>query len=284
LTKTPWDNGLVIFRIEGLGPPNAAISMTDHVTSNGAVSEFARIGVRNITISIKPTEAPTIEITRQRIYKYFQIAKPVTLEIDTDTRKVYATGEVESVDATIFHSQTTVIISILCADPLLYSQTISQSTFFGVEPRFEFPFSNESLEEKLIEFGDIQITTRSDAYYEGDVDIGFDISMQAFGRVENVAIYNANSLEKMAINTDRIRQMTGRELNAGDQILISTTRGNRHITLLRDGHRINIISAIERRANWFQLTPGHNVFAFTADVGQHELIMILSFKNAFGGI
>ena len=108
-------------------------------------------------------------------YKYFPIKKKVTLLIETDNRICETYGYVESNEPDIFSSDETTQISIVCPDPYFYSagpDGTNTTIFYGVEPLFEFAFSNESLTESLIEFGEIKNETEQTVYYSGDAEIG----------------------------------------------------------------------------------------------------------------
>ena len=280
----PSKSGLAIFRIEGLGPPKANINTTDLATADGAVFNSSRVTPRNIVISVKIMEVPTIEIARLRAYRYFPIKKRVKLEFETANRKVETYGYVETNEPNIFSNQETAQISILCPDPYFYATGAGQTIFSGVQPLFEFPFSNESLTEDLIEFGKIVSDTRADILYQGDADTGLTITIHALDLVRHVTIFNVETYETMEIDTDRIQAITGRAFGFGDDIIISTVRGSRSARLLRDGVYTNIISALNPDVDWFQITPGDNVFTFTAEEGINAMSMTFAFKTAYGGI
>lgn len=131
----------------------------------------------------------------------------------------------------------------------------------GVEPLFEFAFSNESLTESLIEFGEIKNETEQTVYYSGDAEIGVVITIHAIGNVRNITIYNTGTREVMRIDTDKLKQLTGSGMVAGDEIIISTIKGDKSITLLRNGIYTNILNCLDKDSDWFQLSKGDNRIA-----------------------
>lgn len=280
----PEKTGFAIYNIEGIGGGTADINTTDITTGDGARYNSARAQKRNIVIYIKLLDLPDVETNRHKTYRYFPVKKPLTLEFETDNRTLQITGYVESNNPIIFSSQEYTQISILCPDPYFYDRSSSTSAFSGVTPMFSFPFSNESLTEKLIEFGSIRVDDRAIIDYKGDADSGVLITIHAMDAAENITIYNVDTREMMSISTDKIRTITGSPFTKGDDIIISTVNGNKYVKLLREGIYTNIIGALNKNADWFVLTAGANIFTFTADSGANNLMITFSYRNAYEGV
>lgn len=281
------EHGMIIKSITGLGPPKADVSMTDLATMDGSVFNSARAEKRNIVIGMFFSFAPTIEDSRQRTYKYFPIKKPLTFLIETDNRIVETIGFVESNEPDIFSDKESNQISLVCDDPYFYSageNGNNTTVFFGVEPLFEFIFSNESLDESLIEFGSIENETEKTIYYDGDSEIGVTITIHATGEVGDITIYNTGTREVMKINASKIEALTGSGIVSGDDIIITTTRGNKKIMLLRSGRYTNILNALDKESDWFQLAKGDNVFAYTAEYGSTNLQFRIENQTIYEGV
>lgn len=283
LTK-PAESGFAIYNITGIGNVKADINLTELATADGALFNSSRLDKRNIVISAKLEWVPTIEESRHTAYKFFPTGKAVTLIFETDTRTCAIDGYVETNDPNIFQEQEEVQISVICPNPFFRSVNSKRILFYGVDPLFEFPFSNESLTEPLIEFGKIKRYTDQNIVYDGDAETGVIISMHAIGKVENISIYKVQTREKIVINTSKIETLTGAGLNRGDEIIISTLRSGPYARLLRGGKYINILNAIGRDADWFQLTKGDNVFAYTAEYGVGNLEFEMEYNTLYGGV
>lgn len=277
-------SGVAISRIEGLGPPKASISTTEAATMDGASYNSARTQQRNIVMSFILLFDPTVEDSRLATYKYFPIKQRVNLLIETDRRLVETYGYVESNEPDIFSEMVTSHVSIICPDSYLYSQGYTTSLFYGIDPLFKFPFSNESLDEPLIEFGKIEPFADKNLYYEGDVEIGLTINIHFLGPADDITIYNRLTREQMRIDTSKLTSFTGRAVDAGDDIIISTVRGNKRIQLLRDGVYYNILNCIDRDSDWFVLKKGDNVFSYVAGSGQTNIQMTMTYKTAYEGV
>lgn len=281
----PEKSGLIVRSISGLGPPKANINSTDLATADGALYSSARASTRNIVFNLQFMFAPTIEDSRQLTYKYFPLKKLVKIEVETDNRSLETSGYVESNSPDIFSREETTQISIVCLDPFFYDPNPSATQFATVTPTFEFPFSNESTSEDLIEFGTINLDTRSTIDYVGDVDTGVLITIHALGSVSgSLTIYNVETQEKMVIDLAKIKTLIGKDYGSGDDIIISTVSGDKYVQVLHDGKYTNAIAAIEKLADWFQVSVGRNIFNFTVTKGIENLVMSFSYRNAYGGI
>ena len=285
--SNPWDIGIAITKIEGLGPVKADINSTEISSGDGARFNSARIGTRNIVFTFRLLETPTVEDSRQKTYKYFPVKTNVTLLFETDNRLCQITGYVESNKPNIFSEEEDTQISIICPNPYFISMEnggMNTVVFFGSEPTFEFPFSNESLTDPLIIFGNIKLRQEEIVPYDGDSQVGFTIKMHALGEVRQITIYNTKTRESMKIDTDILNEITGSGIIAGDEITISTIKGDKHITLLRDGEEINILNALGKDVDWFQLAKGDNRFAYICEYGAENLEFSINYQTLYEGV
>ena len=283
----PEKSGFLIKSITGLGPGKAEVNTTKLSTIDGSVFNSAKVNERNIVLTIVFLEKDTIEDARQLTYKYFPIKKPLTLLIETDNRYCYAEGYVENNDPNIFSIQEQTQISVICPDPYFYSagETGKNVTIFsGIEPEFEFPFSNESLTENLIITGVIQNKTEEVITYNGDSETGVFIRIHAIGAVKMITIYNTGTRELMKIDTDKLASLTGNGIIASDDILISTVKGNKYVHLVRAGKEYNILNCLGKNSNWFTLAKGDNVFAYVAEEGSSNLQFRIENRVLYEGI
>lgn len=73
-------------------------------------------------------------------------------------------------------------------------------------------------------------------------------------------------------------------LTVGDTIVINTMRGDKNITLLRDGVATNILNCLEKGSKWFTLLKGDNIFSYDAEVGASNLQFYIENKVAYDGV
>lgn len=284
----PDKSGLIVKSVEGLGPAKANINVTDISTSDGGIFNSSRLDKRNIVMNLGFLQSSTesIEDIRQKTYMYFPIKKKVHLTIVTDNHTLETDGYIESNEPDIFSQNEGCSISIICPVPFFYSKNDNTTSFSGVESSFHFPFANDSLQDPLLEMGVIQNKSEQIIVYDGNSEIGMAINIHATGEATNITILNVLTGDKMIINTDRLKAIMGTEtaIIKGDTIVINTVRGDKSITLLRDGVTTNILNCLDRGSKWFTLTKGDNIFSYDAETGATNLQFYIVNKVAYDGV
>ena len=288
--RKPEVSGFLIKSVTGLGPVKATVNTMEVVTNDGSMFNSARLSQRNIVfqiIFVDTVYGETIEEVRQKTYKYFPAKKNVEIVIETDNRYVRTSGYVESNEPNIFSSQEGTSISIICPDPFFYSAGADGNNivdFHSIDSMFEFPFSNESLTEPLLVFGEIRINTEGVITYHGDAEIGVTIYIHAIGPASNISVYNKKTKEVMKIDTIKLQKLTGEGIVESDDIIINTSKGDKSITLIREGISYNILNCLDKNTDWFILVKGDNIFAFTADSGITNLQFRIENKVTYEGV
>lgn len=260
----PYSSGFAVTGINGLGPNKATINDVEVTTNDGSVFNSAKVNPRNIVLNLEfmATDPDEVEALRQKTYKYFPLKKKLTFEIITDKRHVKIFGYTESNEPVIFSKNENTQISIICPYPFFQSVTErNRVMFYGEEPAFEFPFSNEG-EEPVLEMGYVHMVTEANVLYTGDSEVGIIITIHAIGSAKNVSIFNLDTGESMKLKVDLVK---------GDDIIISTVKGEKYVHKLQDGVDTNALNCIDRDADWFLLSKGDNLFAYTAEEGLRNL-------------
>ena len=106
----PYDTGLIITSITGIGPAKANVNTTELAVSDGSIYNSARVTQRNIVFNFNLVEDPVtnlVEDVRQRTYKYFPLKKLLTLTFETDNRVAEIQGYVETNEPDIFQQEET---------------------------------------------------------------------------------------------------------------------------------------------------------------------------------
>lgn len=283
----PEKSGFAIISIDGLGPGKATINTTKISTRDGSLYNSARANERNIVINLRYFWKDSIENARQLSYKYFPLKQKVTLRIETDNRTVSIDGYVESNEPNIFSEASDANISIICPFPFFCSMEnggYQTTVFSGIDPKFEFPFSNESLDDNLLVMGEIQNLVENTVFYNGDIETGVNIYIHAIGSAGGITIYNLRTRETMSISATKLEEYTGSGIIASDDIIVCTEQGNKSAKLIRKGVTYNILNCIERNTDWFTLSKGDNLFAYTAEFGANNLQFRIENKVVYEGV
>lgn len=285
--RKPTDSGFAITEIEGLGPVSANINTTEIVSYDGSIFNSSRGTERNIVFHLTFLGIDIEEI-RHKTYLYFPLKQLITIKVETDHRICETTGYVESNEPDIFADDGEgCTISVICPDA--WFDDVSEEgqfdvSYWSIDPLFEFPFSNESLSEKLIEFGNIRNNFEETFYYDGEVDTGFVLTIHALGDVGNITIYDSITRESMIIDSEKLAGITGSKLKAGDDLIISTVKGKKSATLVRDAKTTNVLNCIGRGSTWFQLSQGENTYAYFLEEGSANIQLTFDVQNLFQGV
>lgn len=283
--RRPNKSGLAVKSITGLGPVNATINTTDISTDDGAIYTSARLGSRNIVISLGFLWDPLIEDARHKTYKYFPLKKSVNLVVETDRRIAEINGYVETNEPDIFSSDEGNSISIICPNPHFYAYGGAVRTpFYTVTPLFEFPFENDSLTEPKLEFGNIEYHIVRNIQYDGDEEAGIRLIFHAYGPVKNITFRNVRTRETIFFDTDRLEALTGKPMISGDEVIISTIPGEKGAWLLRSGVLTNVLNCMSKNTDWFKLAKGDNELSYEAEEGRDDLRIVVENDIIYTGV
>ena len=294
-----WPNpsGLLISKIDGITPGNVQVNSQDFAVLDGGVYNSSRMQTRNITIEfyygrgsqVADVDNHDVETSRHIAYRYFPVKTRVRLDFLTDERSLSIWGYVEGNDTDIFSEHEKGQVSIVCPDPYFYEHDTVVFNFGDSIPEFEFPFSNESLTEPLICFGDYGPGSMYYVDYDGDMEVGAVIRIH-FLSVQTVpllTIYDVSHSKKLILDFEKIKKdgNISQILQYGD-IVIDSTRGNKDIYYERFGDRKTIIGAFDvQNFPWMYLTPGENIFGFTVeDEYVSEFNISIEHRGAYGGV
>lgn len=274
----PEKSGFIIQSVEGIGPAKANINMSEIATFDGRIYNSALLNERTIQLKLQFI-GNNIEEIRLKSYHYFPIKKKVRLLFITDSRRAYIDGYVENNGPSIFSKTEGTTISIVCPNPYFTVDQEKYYDFSGVDPVFEFPFEGPN-----IELGSIATLVDRNLIYNGDSETGVHIKIHALGTVRDLVIYNRTKQEAFSINTGKLESMTGHPIIIGDDIDINTVKGQKGITLLRDGVTTNILNAVDRDSSWFQLQSVDNIFTYTTAEGSGEISLSIRYNESYEGI
>lgn len=227
-----------------------------------------------------------IEESRHESYKYFPVRKSVKLYFETDSKTVYLKGYTEENDPGIFSKAEETTITVVCPDPWFYETSDTTIIFSGVEPMFEFPFDNNSLDQKLIIFGEIKDNIVETFNYRGDIEVGFVAEIEVLGShlQRRIRIINLDKREVLSIDLTIVEKIIGAKLKLGDLMIVSTIPGDKYAHIITGGEEIDILNAISKDSDWPKIYEGENTFGYAADVGIEDLWFKITFPVAYGGL
>lgn len=127
-----------------------------------------------------------------------------------------------------------------------------------------------------IVFGEIDVTSDVVVDNGGTVDTGLTFELYARGTVSNPKIFNYVTQEFIGINFT---------FQAGDLVTINTQKGQKSISLLRDGVTTNIFNSLMKNVTWLQLPSSGAAFVYTVEDGLiSNLSVTIKHYDLFEGV
>lgn len=296
----PDSSGLAIESVTGLGQVQADVNLTKLAGSDYSIANSANLTTRNIVFKFRYW-GDNVESIRHKCDRFFPTKKEITLVAKTDERELSIKGIVEKNEPNIFNKDSGCQVSILCPDPFWYSTSDTVTSFSGISPTFEFPFCSSTEDDNpdeldTIEFGEIREVKNKSVYYTGESETGVSISFYATGIVRGLVFYDLTTNQKFGIDDTIIERITtvydengnvtrqGSSIQQGDQIIVSTIKTKKFATLIRSGVSYNIINALGRKKEWFELISGDNIFTYSATEGEYNLTVEMRNRVLFEGL
>lgn len=264
ITLTQRESEYQVIGIDGLNPPSALINSSSVVGRDGSKFQSSKLTERNVVITLRING--DVERNRLNLYRYFKAKRWHKIYYKNGSRDVFIEGYVETIENNLFTSGQIMQISIVCHDPYFKSVDEIYSDISTVLSMFAFPFAIET----PIPFSVLEKDRIVNIVNDGESDTGLIISITATGSVSNPKIYNNVTGEFFGFDIDMVK---------GDLVTINTNRGEKSITLTRDGVDHNIIANVSRDSTWLALEMGDNQFAYdTATSSGVDLLQII-FKH-----
>lgn len=260
----------ILYKVEGLQPPSVNVNVADNATSDGSTFNSARANSRNIVIYV--AIKGIVEESRINLYKYFPLKKKIKLYYKNDTRDVYIEGYVELIECDLFSASQVAQISIICPQPYFKGVNELVSYFSDISSLLQFPFSIAS---SGIEFSAITTNIRKSIINTGDIESGIIIRLYAIGSVVNPIVYDVFDRTYIKLNYTML---------ADDEIIINTYKGEKSITLVRNGISSNVMGYMAADSTWLTLQSGDNVFTYDAESGNSNLQLTFTTSVLYGGV
>lgn len=142
----PYDTGIAIKNITGLGYSKANVSTQNISSANIGFYKNTKIESRNIVMQLIIIGGDlSVEATRQLLYDVLIIGSPIYIEIVTSERSLYSIGYVETVEPDIFSEKVELQISFICPNPYLYTGDKITQAFYKNKGVKKLQFSKKQL-------------------------------------------------------------------------------------------------------------------------------------------
>lgn len=163
------------------------------------------------------------------------------------------------------------LVQFSASDPYIYEKNSRTAEIAQWIPMFEFPLE---IPEEGFEVGRRSESLIVNVVNDGQHATGMIIRFRALGTLRNPSLLNVNTYEVFKINTEEI---PGKSMLAGDVIEVSTYRGKRTVTLIRDNTRTSIFNSFTLESKFLQLEIGDNLFRYDAESGLDNLEVSINY-------
>lgn len=243
--------------LTGVGPVKATINYAKSGTQDGAKPNSSTVDVRNLLLTVHLKR--DIARARQHLYRWLAPKRNIKVYYEADGLEVYTEGVVETAEVDPWTMDENVASSILCPWPYWLDLTETYTDASHVSPLFEFPFS---LPAEGAELSTKDPGTSTLVQNDGTVDAGVTFELKATLRSLQPRIYNLTTGEYIGFYVD---------MQPGDVLRVTTSVGNKRVTLIRDGVAYNYINTVMPDSDWPGMIVGANEFSYTVDEGEVEL-------------
>lgn len=261
-----------ITEIKGLSPAKATVNTSSASLLDGERFNSSKVNMRTINLAFAIEK--NAEESRLTAYKVIQPKRPITIYYTSPKLNVFIEGYVESFNITHFAKKQMGTVSILCPFPYFKGAQHMVSELSVVHSMFHFPFASTA-EPELV-FGYIDPLSSITIENQGGIECGLTFELYARDSVTNPKIYNHETGDYMELDIS---------LQEGDLVTITTERGHKSITLLRNGVETNIFNSLGMNSTWLMLPPGGGAFVYEVGSGlATNLFVTISHRDLYEGV
>lgn len=252
LTENPL---FKLTNVDGLTSATAELATSTVPGMDGDIVNSVQASPRSIVLDLSIEHS--VEAISRAIKRVIKAKQRCTLRWEPeDGRELVIGGYVEQIDMPRFTSLAVMQVTIHCDQPWWEDaqETATEiSEVLDLHCFTDYEGDMLAFPEEGIPFGEYD-TNRTKAFdNDGDAEVGLTIRIVALGDVTNPAIYNSEA-EFIGVNLT---------MHAGDEVVITTGKGQKSITLNGE----NRISAIMRGSTWLQLPTGEEELTIDSDDG-----------------
>lgn len=240
--------------VDGLTSANVDLSSSTVAGMDGDFVNSKRAIPRSVVLDFSIEN--DVENVRRYILRYIKPKQTAVLRMTQGDRVVRLTGIVESIEMPRFTNLAVMQVTIYCSQPFWEDEETTRediSEEIDLHYFTDYPDDMLYFPEEGIPFGEYDVNRTKAFDNQGDVDVGMRILIIALGTVINPVVTNSFG-ESIGIN---------RTFNAGDEVVISTEKGNKTITL----NGKNIIADIREKSTWLQLRTGEDELTINSEDG-----------------
>lgn len=259
---------------EGLHGVEVEFSETESPYTDGSTVDNARALPRGIALkfAMQGDVAASLDIFHA-VVKSKQVGKIYKREGERETK---IQGRVTVPPYTRLSDGVAVELQLYCGQPYWEDVQELVGTISEILDLLYFPEEGRGFPTEGVPFGALNIEKAQTIANDGDTSVGLTIVINALGEVARPRISCSTGTQNgwyMQINTT---------LKDGDEVVISTHRGSKSITINGSAHinGVPILSLLEYSGDdWLQLETGSNTFNITTDTEAAKVYFYIYFSR-----
>ncbi|NJP37927.1 phage distal tail protein [Alkalicoccus luteus] len=263
------DNFKVIF-FEGFGNLDADVQTQRSPYQDGGSRKGVVLEQRPLYIEflLQGESWEDLSSQRQLVSRVFNPKIPGKYTLSYGEKTFEIEGSPESVP--YFGQEATnhlqeVSVSVIAPDPYWRDPIEVSRALRAFEGTFQFPLRFP------LRFGQ-----RGDSEtFDNTGDVAAPVKIDIQGPVEVPQLFNQTTGEFIRVNIN---------LRGGDILHIDTDENHKRVEIYRRGNVIRAFGFLDRRSDLWKLAPGENVIRYSADRGQRESIVTISYQNRYVGV
>ena len=267
-----------VFDVEGMTSFSSSVSSAVVGGMDGDTVNSITAQPRPLTLYLWIKNTVEVEAVKRFIMRYFIPKQEGKLRWTQDGRTLVISGIVDSIDMPRWKNGIVMLVSMHCEQPFWEDiDAVIQSIGDAINLHY---FTNDISDMLYFTsagrpLGEIDIYRQRDIFNDGDIRIGFEISITAIETVTNPIIRSATGEFFGVGYGDGSYKLV---MQPGDVLKISTVRRNKTVTL----NGKNILQKVKPFSIWLQLEPGDNSFSVSSDDDSiSNLYFEMSYKRRY---
>lgn len=266
-----------LINVDGQTSANADISSVVIGGIDGDTANNVQAQPRSISLDLKIKSGVDVELAKREILKVVKLKKNGELIWTQNGKTVRISGIVESVDMPRWENGVMMQITMHCEQPFWEDidyivQEISEALslhYFTDNPNDMLYFPEEG-----IPFGELDLVRTKSFFNDGDVAVGVEIEIIAYGTVTNPIIYAADGKYFGVGYGTGNKQVV---MHQGDYIIVTTHKGAKTVKL----NGVSVIDKVKPNSTWLQLEAGENSFSINSDEDFANVVFNMIYKQRY---
>lgn len=259
------NKGFILTDAEGLTEAAVAISSTDLAAHDGTFINNRRTQPRGIVLYLTVRQSANVEQVKREITNVIKPKQTGRLQWVQDDKTVEIEGVVEFVKMPRFSENVVMQITMYCAQPYWQDAEYIIRQIELIDPLHRFVLTIP--QESGIVFGVYNLNLTKTFENFGDAAIGAIIRIIATGDISNPLLERSDG-KYFGVNET---------MQAGDEIVISTIKGNKSVT--KNG--ANILNKVRDGSTWLQMETGVNTFTISEAGGSGDMYFTFEYKQFY---